>query len=122
MPGLKRGSIVWAELRDPHGRNPKRRPVVVLASADAVARGVIDGVAVSTAVPDPPPEDCIPLPWDPSGRAVTGFHARCFAVCSWGASLAPSDVEDSGKHVPPNVVTEILQRIATLRAKTGGQP
>lgn len=62
MPGLRRGSIVWATLPDPHGRNPMRRPFLVLGSDGAIARGVIDGVAVSTTVPEPPPEDCVPLP------------------------------------------------------------
>jgi hypothetical protein len=91
----------------------------VLASDAAIARGVIDGVAVSTTVPEPPPDDCVALPWDPSGRAMTGFRDRCFAVCSWGASLAPDDVEDLGKHVPAIVVTEVLKRIAKLSGKTG---
>lgn len=53
---------------------------------------------------------------------MTGFRDRCFAVCSWGASLAPGDVEDLGKHVPATVVTEVLKRIAKLSGKTGEQP
>src|SRR5687767_12278805 len=111
MPLPRRGSIVWATVRDPRGRNPKRRPAVVVS--DRETSGAIDVVAVSTSVTDPPPSDCVPLPWDPQGRASTRLRRRCVAVCSWAVILAADELEDTGGYVP----AADLQRILDLMEK-----
>ena len=120
---LRRGSIVWATTSDPRGQNPKKRPIVILSADNDIRAGAhLDGVAVSSTIPDPPPPECVELPWDQKGTAPTGFRRRCVAVCNWGVHVAFEAVEATGKHVPPRVVSQILERIAHLKAKAPKSP
>jgi hypothetical protein len=51
------GRIVWVLVADQRGQNPKRRPVVLLTSPNQVPAGhPLIGIAVSTQLPDPLPE------------------------------------------------------------------
>ncbi len=82
----------------------------------------IDVVAVSTSVADPPPGDCVLLPWDPQGRASTRLRRRCVAVCSWAAILAADQVEDSGGYVPAGELQRMLDLIETIERERGANP
>ena len=49
MATLGRGSIIWAIVADPQGRNPKVRPLVVLTStADIQPAGKVQCVAITS--------------------------------------------------------------------------
>jgi mRNA-degrading endonuclease toxin of MazEF toxin-antitoxin module len=110
-PELRRGRIVWAVLRDRHG-NAKRRPAVVLTpTADIRDDAPLIVVAVTTTFPDPPPDDCVPLPWHPAGRVLTKLRQRSAAVISWIAEMNADDVLDFAGDVPVKVMMEILKRI-----------
>lgn len=120
MPVPRRGSIVWAMLPDPHGRNPKRRPAVVVS--DRQTSESLDVVAVSTSVSDPPPNDCVPLPWDPHGRASTRLRRRCVAVCSWAVVLTADQVEDTGGYVPAGELQRIFDLMEKIERERGANP
>ena len=65
MPSLCRGRIVWVELPDPQGRNPKCRPaVIVTPSADIKPDGEVWVVAISSQTDAAPAEVQVELPWD----------------------------------------------------------
>ncbi len=54
------GSIVVVEgMVDPHGRNPKDRPCVVVTSPGDAPEGHQIVVAISTLLPDPLPDDYV---------------------------------------------------------------
>src|SRR5438552_7296188 len=81
---LCRGRIVWVQLPDPQGRNPKCRPaVVVTPDADIRADGEVWVVAISTQLDQAPAEAQVELPWDRRGHPRTGLRERSAAVCTW---------------------------------------
>ena len=122
MSALRRGSIVWAALPDPQGRNPKRRPAVVVSDRETSQKGTVDCVAVSTSVPDPPPADCVALPWDSHGRTSTRLRRRCLAVCSWAVTVAADQVEHAGGYVPADVMRRILELVEKIERDRGANP
>jgi mRNA-degrading endonuclease toxin of MazEF toxin-antitoxin module len=53
------------EVADPQGRNPKRRPAVIVTPNDDIAPdGVVRVVAISTRIEEAPPDVQVELPWD----------------------------------------------------------
>jgi mRNA-degrading endonuclease toxin of MazEF toxin-antitoxin module len=59
-----RGRIVWVELLDPQGRNPKCRPAVIVSpDADIRAAGEVWLVGISTQLDEAAPEAQVELPW-----------------------------------------------------------
>jgi hypothetical protein len=68
-------------------------------------------LAVTTTFPDPPPDDCVPLPWHPQGRVLTGLRKRSAAVLSWIVSLDIADVLMLHGDVPAPLMHEILRRL-----------
>ena len=111
---LRRGSIVWALIRDPRGQNPKRRPIVIVTPSDEIeVDKLVAGVAVTTTATDPPPPECVELPWDASGKSATGLTRRSCAVCNWVTKVLAADVEPSAKYVPQATMLEIIKRLPT---------
>lgn len=109
---LRRGSIVWALIRDPRGQNPKWRPIVIVSPTHEIGPDKpLAGVAVTTTATDPPPPECVELPWDPSGKAATGLTRRSCAVCNWVIRVLPADVDPSDKYVPQAAMSEIIKRL-----------
>ena len=110
-PELRRGRIIWATV---HAGNSvaKERPVIVLtATADILPNDAFEAVAVTTTFSDPPPSDCIPLPWHPTGKTLTRLRRRSAAVLSWIDEVLPGDVISFGGDVPPQLMLEILNRL-----------
>jgi hypothetical protein len=84
QPDIARGSIVLvAAMLDPHGRNPKDRPCVVVTEPGDAPEGFHAVVAISTIVPDPLPEDYVLLPWHPRRHPKTGLDKRNAAIGRW---------------------------------------
>lgn len=109
---LQQGSIVWVTINDPNGRNPKRRPAVVVSPTSAIQAGEpIVVVAATTQVEKPLPNNRIPLPWHRSGHPVTKLKTECVAVCDWLAEIDQSSIEAVGGVCPQNVLIQILAMI-----------
>ena len=83
MARLCRGRIVWVELLDPQGRNPKRRPAVVITpDPDIRDDSEVLVVAISSQTDEAPNEVLVELPWDRQGHTRTQLKERCAAVCT----------------------------------------
>ena len=109
MCQLSQGQIVDAEVVDPNGQNKKRRPLVVLTStAEIAGSDEIVAVAISTKLPDPLPEDCIPLPWSPDGKAKSGLTEQCVAKCRWIVKLSHNDIVSRRGWLPGTVMCQIM--------------
>lgn len=109
MPKPKQGRIVVVEAADPKGRNVKRRPAVIVTRTDDIQAGApIDCVAITTAFPEDPPEDCVPLSFNPGGRSRTGLKKRSAAICSWLFTITEAQIEKYIGVVPPDQFQTIL--------------
>ena len=62
MPQPERGRIVWVELPDPQGQNPKCRPVVILTAAEEIKSGEPMVGEIDGAFPDAWMFSTIPWP------------------------------------------------------------
>jgi hypothetical protein len=110
------GRIVWAELADANGIR-KLRPAVVVTPTDQLAPAKpFDVVAVTSRLPDPLPDDHVPLPWHPRGHPRTGLNRRCAAVCTWLAQLVDGDVRAVAGMVPAPEMSTILGKLAAASA------
>ena len=91
---LQQGSIIWAEVPDSRGVNPKIRPLVVItATKDINAVSPVAAVAISTRISSPQPPTEITLPWHPNKHPTTGLYEPCVAVCSWIVSVHQSNIK-----------------------------
>ena len=112
MAQLCRGRIVWVELLDPQGRNPKCRPaVVVTPDTDIRDDGEVWVVAISTQLDEAPAEAQIQLPWDRRGHPRTKLKERCAAVCTWMEKVRVASIQESAGIVPGRQLLDILTRI-----------
>lgn len=111
MPSLEQGSIVWASMLDPAGRNRKTRPAVVVSSTNDIEPGRRIWVVGVTSRCDPMPENSIELPWHPQKHRRTGLKVRSLAVCDWLTSILFEDIEDIGGVVPPQRMIDILNAL-----------
>jgi mRNA-degrading endonuclease toxin of MazEF toxin-antitoxin module len=120
MSQLCRGRIVWVELLDPQGRNPKCRPaVIVTPDADIRSDGDVWVVAISTQLTEAPAEVQVELPWDVRGHPRTGLKERCAAVCSWMKKVNVSSIKASAGIVPGRQLLDILTRIKLPEPPSG---
>jgi hypothetical protein len=110
---LHAGQIVWATVRDPRGYR-KRRPVIILTpDAEILPDRPLALMAVTTSFPDPPPPDCIELPWNPDPRRVgTGLAQRSAVVVTWMETAYPDEIDGVIGAVPKRLLAEIHRRIA----------
>jgi hypothetical protein len=84
VPKPEQGRIVLVKVPDPQSRNAKTRPAVIVSWTEEIAvDGIIACVAITSAVPDKVPDDCILLPFSPGGKSRTGLKMRSAAMCSW---------------------------------------
>lgn len=122
MAPLCRGRIVWVELLDPQGRNPKCRPaVIVTPDAEFQPDGEVWVVAISSQLDAAPAEDQVELPWDRRGHPRTGLKERCAAVCTWMEKVSVASIQQSAGVVPGRQLLDILSRIRPPEAPTSEQ-
>lgn len=107
---LRPGTIVWATVADPDGRNPKSRPLVVVSPLDE--NGAHDAVAVTSRVDLFQDDCCVRLPWAHGGHPQTKLTKECLARCDWVIYLKPSDVTRLGGVIPQRALRDILARIS----------
>jgi hypothetical protein len=112
---LRQGSIVWAEVQDQAGRNPKCRPAVVLTATDKIVSGEdIFVVAATSRFFEPLPSHKIKLPWMRGGHPTTGLYMPCIVVCNWLLEISQSQVRSVGGIVPPSIMEAILLQVRRL--------
>jgi mRNA-degrading endonuclease toxin of MazEF toxin-antitoxin module len=112
VSSLCHGAIVWAEVPDPQGRNPKRRPAVIVTPTDEIeAEGDVRVVGISTKFEEAPPEVQVALPWDPRGAAKTQLRKPSWAVCTWVLTVPVASILECRGMVPPGQLLEIVQRL-----------
>lgn len=122
MPtSLAQGRIVWAELLDPQGRNPKRRPAVVLTpTAEIRDGGEVVVVALSSRVDQSPPDVSVEIPWHRDGHPRTKLNRRNVAVCTWLVARPVTSIGegDVGGTVPFAQMARILEIVRALEGPT----
>jgi mRNA-degrading endonuclease toxin of MazEF toxin-antitoxin module len=108
--------VLVSELLDPHDRNPKDRPtVVVTPTADIDPTLPLQIVAITTFLPDPLPDDHVLLPFYHPRHPRTGLNKRCAAVCFWLARVEDSRVLRTIGFVPGRQMLEIEVVLARLK-------
>jgi mRNA-degrading endonuclease toxin of MazEF toxin-antitoxin module len=106
------GRIVWVEVPDPQGRDPKRRPAVIITPTEEIQPdGQVTIVAISTSFTEAPAEVQVELPWDAKGTSKTQLRRRSWAVCSWLATVSLSSVIEYRGIVPPRQMIEIRAKL-----------
>ena len=116
MADLRQGRIVWVELLDPQGRNPKVRPAVVLTStAEIAATGTIRVAAGTSDVGSVPADEGVTLPWLATGHPTTKLTRPSVAVVTWIADVPASAVRVAGT-VPLKPFLELTAKVASRNA------
>ena len=109
---LRQGSIIWVQVNDPAGRNPKCRPAVVITPTEEIKPGeVLVAVAATSTIPNPLPDRVVELPWHANRHPLTGLYKRCIAVCDWLIEFSQEDVQKVGGFVPSATLLKILARL-----------
>jgi mRNA-degrading endonuclease toxin of MazEF toxin-antitoxin module len=115
VPKPEQGRVVLVEVFDPQDRNPKSRPAVIISETSEIeAEGLIACVAITTMVPDKVPDDCVLLPFDPTGKSRSGLKKRCAAKCSWLFEIEKDDIEKYLGILSPQKLREVLDCVAKL--------
>jgi mRNA-degrading endonuclease toxin of MazEF toxin-antitoxin module len=115
VPRLERGRIVKAELRDPAGRNPKVRRLVIVTETEKIRPGeAFVCVAVTATLPRRLTAEYVLLPWDRRGHRVTGCTKRCAAKCDWLLQVRLEAVNEISGMVPPEQLRQILNAVQKL--------
>ena len=112
---LRQGRIVWVELLDPQGRNPKARPAVILTPTPEIREdGQIVVAAITTQFENAPPEISVELPWHADGHPRTKLNRRNAVVCSWLVTIPVSAIRNFGGIVPFVQMARILEIVRGL--------
>ena len=115
---LHQGRIVWVELLDPQGRNPKRRPAVVLTpTAEIRNDGEVVVAALSSQIDQSPPDVSVPVPWQPNGHPKTKLNRQNVVVCTWLVTLPVASIQltDVGGVVPFAQMARVLEIVRSLQ-------
>lgn len=122
---LQQGRIIWVELRDPQGRNPKRRPAVILTSTSEIRDdGEVVIAALSSQIDQSPPEVSVEVPWHRNGHPRTKLNRRNVVVCNWLTTLSVAAIrpEDIGGSVPFGPMARILEIVRAHETATQNEP
>jgi hypothetical protein len=119
---IARGTILTAEVLDSRGRNPKKRPLVVVEDyADGDVAPVC--VAVTSVLPNPLPAEYVRLPWHRDrGSGKTGLTRACAAVCNWLVRVVESQVAEQVGRAPDACLLDIVTRIRASLPPPAGPP
>lgn len=109
---LKQGSIVWVEVADTAGRNPKCRPAVVVTPTNEISEeDTFVVVAATSSISDALPENIVELPWHADRHPKTGLYKQRVAVCDWLIEISHVQVQSTAGTVPQNVLQQILDSL-----------
>ena len=110
----QRGTVVlFSQVRDRNGVNPKDRPVVLVRDFDD-AEAFAFGVAVTGEFDYPLPATSILLPYSRTGKCKTGLTKESVAVCNWVASATKDEILARIGFVPSVQLVAILQQVTAL--------
>lgn len=102
---MRRGTIIWIELTDQHGANPKERPALVLSSDDQIAAGTpIVVAAISTQFSRPLLSHWIELPSHPQGDPITGLYQPSVVKSDWLKRVTQQEVIREAGRAPSRIV------------------
>lgn len=114
----QRGRIVWVELLDPQGRNPKNRPAVIVSDNAHIHPGdptcEVLVVGITTKVEETPAEHAVALPWQRGRHPRTGLYEPSVAVITWLERIRLAAIREYGGTVPGRQLLDILQRLEAL--------
>ncbi len=122
---IRFADIIFAEVLDPNGQNPKTRRVVVLTPDVQLAAGSPIVVAgVTGTLPNPLAADYVKLPYkNPPGRhPKTGLTKEAAVLCTWVVSIASSDIRGRSGFVPPAHMAIVNSKTADRAKLIGGWP
>jgi hypothetical protein len=107
-----RGRIVWVEITDSQGQNPKCRPAVILTATENIhANGDVWVAGVSTQTDAALGDVCVELPWDRKRHPGTGLKERCAAVCTWLKKVTLAAIKGYAETVPGKQMIEIPRTV-----------
>jgi mRNA-degrading endonuclease toxin of MazEF toxin-antitoxin module len=110
-----RGRIIWVEITDSHGHNPKCRPAVILTATEEIQpESEVWVVGVSTQADATPAEVSVELPWHRDRHPKTGLRERCVAVCTWLKKMPLRNIVEYAGVVPGKQLLEILRKVGSL--------
>ncbi len=122
---LQQGRIIWLERLDPQGRNPKRRPAVILTPTGEIrADGEIVVAAISSQVDQSPADLSVEVPWHRDGHSRTKLNRRNVVVCTWRVTLPVASIkpDDIGGLVPFAQMARVLEIVSSLEDPPADQP
>jgi hypothetical protein len=125
LPRIRYGDILFANVNDPNGQNPKTRHVVVLTPDAALAAAYPIVVAgVTGTLPDPLTGDYVLLPYkNPPGRhPKTGMTKKAAVFCTWTVMIREEDVQGRSGFVPPTYLAIVASKTAAAAKAIGGWP
>ena len=112
---LRQGRIVWVELLDPQGRNPKARPAVILTPTPEIREdGQIVVAAITTQLENAPAGVSVELPWHADVHPRTKLNRRNAVVCTWLVTVPVSAIRNFGGIVPFAQMARILEIVRGL--------
>ncbi|HEY2252587.1 MAG TPA: hypothetical protein VGH74_16050 [Planctomycetaceae bacterium] len=114
MAQLQQGSVIWAEVPDQNGKNPKTRALVVLTRTEEIEAGKkFVAVAISSEFNEPLEERAIPMPWKKNRHPVTRLYEPSVAVCNWLVSLDESQVVTiSHRPIETRLLLQIMEQVS----------
>ncbi len=122
---IRFADIIFAEVLDPNGQNPKTRRVVVLTPDSALAAGFPIVVAgVTGTIPNPLTPDFVRLPYkNPPGRhPKTGLTKEAAVFCNWVVAITSNDIRGRSGFVPPAYMVLVNAKTAPQAKAIGGWP
>jgi mRNA-degrading endonuclease toxin of MazEF toxin-antitoxin module len=109
---IQQGSIVWLNLDDQAGRNPKCRPAVVVTPTHEISQhDDLQLVAIVGTFSKPLPPNRILLPWQHGKHPGTGLYKECVAVCDWILDVPLSAIVSVGGLCPRPTLKKILAQL-----------
>ena len=106
------GRVIWVELLDPQGRNPKCRPAVIITPTDEITPdGEVRVVGISTQLDAGPHEVQVPLQYDPRAACRSGLREQCVAVCNWIVRIPVVSIRDYAGTIPGKTMHEIGEKV-----------
>jgi mRNA interferase MazF len=125
VASLVQGRIVYANIPDPRGANPKKRPVIVVTPTSQLKTDrPVHVVGITSSLDQVSAADCVLLPWADFGRCVTKLSKKSAALCTWVDQVSRDKIasEDIGGIVPPAFMERILEKLETLKSQGQQMP
>jgi hypothetical protein len=120
---IRFADIVFAEVFDPNGQNPKTRRVVVLTpDIELAAEFPIVVAGVTSTLPNRLTADYVMLPYKnpPDRHSKTGLTKKAAVLCTWVVLITPNDVKGRSGFVPPAHMAIVHSKTAAKAKAIGG--